>query len=354
MATLELFPNLAHYRIEASEEQNLSLPFGLEDITVYKESKVSPTFPDDRTVFHPMTYGEVDGSKGFIQELSKDQVVLIRRDETSYFLKPKKVTFEMRTTGKQIRVKPGDVVTGFISGISWKPVYTVILSENMDKISSLSLAALVDASNQVPFSVYQITFITEPVLAEQKQLLGTAPTVPLDIKRRYFWRDYILIENKFTLPLESFNDLEVPLVYFLTLSQEAKPSYGYIFETIRPIPPAQVKVYKPDFSLIGLTNLEVAGKFVILKVAPSIELSAQTIIERSHPEKESTREVIDYTVRLNSTLNQSTTLVLDLPIKGKVLSADPQPSLKLPGKLLWYMLVSPGESEIRGRVVMLR
>jgi len=381
MATLEIFPNLALYRLEVLKEGLRVVPDNLEDISMFyqSENKLIPqqVFVEDSGSITSGDLVEVDGKEGQVHNITNDYIDILEsgleEGEIWYGVerirKPKSIIRKSGSAiGKRIETRAGNIISGTIRGLSWTPTYIVILSENVDEINTLTLSALVDATRIHPFVVEQIIFNTKPVLREERMIprggrqMAVAEMaavseeipvqIPIEINVKYTRNIVIDIKDEFSIPLDEFADISAPRYYFLTISEQAKPSYGYMFNVTRFIPPGRVKVYDNDANLIGFSKLEVSGERVILKIAPEEKLLTQTIVETYRPEQreESTREVTEYKVKVTSNFDSEVILILEFYVHKKVMSADPEPSERLPGKLLWYSRINPGENIIQGQV----
>lgn len=376
MSSLEIFPNLAVYRRVVEKDGLVPLPENLEDVSVFKKSGdqvvLSKIQLDNKSSFQFGKIVVVDGERGLLYAIGEKHVVLIQSENSGKFItkriyKPKNISTEdQQTAGKTVEANVDDVISGFISGLSWKPTYVFILSQDVNKITNITLSAYVNASNLFPFTVDKIVFNTKSVLREQRTrgvhhmesaALMAAPseapsTVPMDLKVTYVWEKSVDIEGEISLPLDKFNDLEISRLYFLDLSEQSKATYGYMFDVTDFIPPGRAKIYNSDLEFVGFSTLLTFGKRILIEIAPEEKLLVQTVVETSRPEgsEESTRQVTEYEIKITSKFDQPITLVLKYSLYGKLLSADPEISERLPGMIIWYLTSEPGEHTFRGRI----
>ena len=377
---LEIFPNLAVYQSSRTEVPLLDLPIDVYDVSAWTQGqegttialvREGPLTPQDRVV--------VDGEEGTLISLGEKHVDLLRADQTVVRIHKPKIILSYRGHSKQYILPsetPGPiVVTGFIRGVTWTPGYTVILSSDPDLIQKFIFTGEI-RSEAHPFGVDEILLNTRPLLASRRDIVHYESAAPmmamraasveqpeeldLGIKSTYRIPNTGRLLPEMSFPLEELDQIQSPRLYFIRVEEGVKPLYGYSFTVPFNLPPGTAKVYNQNFELQGLNRLEILGRRVILKIGLEENLVADVIVERSRSEIETGpetrretryRETTDYSISILSQFEYPVPVVVELPIQGTLVRAQPNPQERLPGRLVWNYQIVPGDNNITGQVV---
>ena len=405
MSVLELFPNLAIYRLQTNENI-VDLPVGVYDITAInvKTLRVVPTRLIRNSPFEVGDICQVDQVEGKLVQTTDKFTDVLTTDQNAQstlirIYKPSQiVSFGSVSKRYEILSEPGEesVITGFNNDLTWNPTYIVILSEDVNTILKLSLVGQLGVNVAfLDFDVDRIVFNTKNVLRPQSRQpmrssmarsVGGESVQSLSVGEDSESREQdirvetvykidgpITISPEMSFPLDSWSNLKTKRIYFLKVQSNSKPLYGYDFEVPNFIPSGSVRVQDAELNFVGMTTLEVIGKRVFLKVGTEENLFATTIVEtrsvdvivngESEEESEESwdkegektkerQDITNFGVSVFSKFAQPVMLILELDFYGALLEARPkQPDERLPGKLLWKFTIKPGKNEFKEEVV---
>jgi hypothetical protein len=384
MSYLELFPNLAVYRVKTRDEV-IDLPIGITDVTALAQTKdngsmgISVNLERDE----PLATGDqvtVDGITGRIIKLGSNFVDLQVNSKCSLVQRvynPDNIqSFGNYTKRYRLNKNHGvnAIVAGILPQLWWTPTYTVILGEDPNLILKLLFTAQVRAIQNestafYPFEVDHLVFNTQPVLQQAnrrepmfQRMKANAQNgsfqpdlIDLGIDKTYSWNKPATITSELSFPLHEIDNIKSPRVYFLPLENNAKPLYGYSFDVNEYIPTGPARIHSNDFSFKGLSTLESIGKRVNLKVGLENKLLANTTVEtRSLPsqnEQQNRQEMTFHSI-VQSNFKRPVTLIAEMDIFGTLISSDPIINDRLGNKLIWYYQIQPGSNEISGTVII--
>jgi hypothetical protein len=218
-------------------------------------------------------------------------------------------------------------------------------------LAQIEVAMRSEKGAQIPLSVDQIIFNTRPVFAEiekgphlrAENSRMHASSDRLEVENQYYLNEPLSIQSEMSIPLATYDQLNNEKKYFLLLEQGQDPTYGYILTLDSQIPKGNATIYDRSMALIGRTTLQIYGATVIVKVAPAEDLLSTIIIRESS-------EQLDFEVRVDSNLEINIEIIFELPIRERFIQSNPPVDDKLPGLLIWYQPIQPGENLFKGSV----
>jgi len=349
---LEIFPNLAVYQVHTKESQ-VELPVAIQNVTAFTSTLKS--VPIILVKNQPFSKGQritVNGEEGILIGFNHDSVDIIRDvnedDKIIRIHRPKRsVVSGSYSKQYQLQTDKPSLVTGFLPDVRWMPQYNAIINKTTSELQKITLVAQVQANNS-PFHVDQIIFNTRPVIAELHQeralaFTDASTTTELGVDTQYFLNESLTVQEEMSFPLASYDRLQIPQKYFLTLQEGASPEYGYILSLETQIPKGIATIYNDDLSVLGRSPLQIYGDTIIMKVAPAEDLLSTTIIERSQTQ-------IQFQTRITSNMNNQIQMILELPVFDSIQEIIPPTTCRLPGLVLWSVQVNPGQNFFEGRV----
>lgn len=388
MSALEIFPNLAIYRIQ-TQDSTIEVPVDISDVTAlartngkgYSSALVrlirSEPFSTGDTV-------AIEGQMGKLIGFTSEYTDVVRKgikDGSSNVVRihqPKIIQSTGSYTKQYNVVKENGadvLLSGIINNLFWQPNYAIILSERPDVIHKFLMTAQIDNPGLFSFDVDEIVFNTKPVLRQPStsrqplqarmvqavsshngETINYNPTeVNIEINTVYSWKHRTTISSEMSFPLFEMDQIHTPRVYFLKLDPNAKALYGYNFEVPKYIPPGPVRVNARDFSMIGFTDLEVNDRKVNIKVGIEENLSAQTIIEstdtNTNTNKNRNTETKTFKSTITSKFHHPITLIVEMDLYGTLLESQPEISDRYSNKLIWYFQIHPGSNNVSGKVI---
>lgn len=357
MYILEIFPNNSLLKITFDESKTLQLPNDLEDVLVFDEKKKPIKF---QFIDNKLSLGEivtVDGVSGILESMG-DSITISTDNSLVKFIKPKMIT--AKNSSKNVSLEKHNTIVGSIPNLYWNPIYVIILSNNPDKINNISLIGLINATQIASFDVDKIIFDTKPVLAKsykyasrtESQSLQFASAVPIDIvnetlSTKYNWDTKTNIKGEISIPLLEYLDIDIKRIYFLSLNDGEDINYGYMFDMPNYIPHGKVKIFSENLDLLGITNMKIYGKRVILEISKEEKLFVQTIYDESVANNgEIAIKSLNFKIKITSKFNMPVVLVVRYNTYEKLLSAKYKVYENFPGEMIWLHDVKPGDTTI--------
>lgn len=362
MISLEIFPNLTIYKIQSTDSK-INVPIEISNVTaliVNPNGSTSSSFVE-LINNEPFSIGDsvvVDDIPGNIISVNTMYIDIIHNSEIRRMFHPKNIT-SVRSYSKQYNVKKDIdskvILTGIINNLSWQPTYILILSNYIDVIYKFIMTAQINNHGIYPFNVDNIIFNTKPVLTKQSIIPNTINTlfnennnkINIDINTSYYWNNETKIYSEMSFPIFEVSNLEINRVYFLDISANSKPTFGYIFKLLQYIHPGPVRIHDKDFNLIGLSTLEVNGYLVTIKIGIEENLISQVIVN-THYDKSTNHTTTNFDIKIYSKFNHPILLISEIPFNNILLQSNPKVTNIYPNKLVWYFTVNHGYNHLKG------
>lgn len=355
---LEVFPNLSVYQLQ-THESVVSLPIDITQVTAFSKQELSfESIPISLVKSSPFTIGQTVTVKsednvdktGLLVALTDEYLDLFSningQNSTIRIYNPKEVV----TNGNYshdyyLQNDTGTVVTGILKNVYWKPSYTCIINSETQFIQNFMLLAQVKSSGP-PFTVNQLIFNTREVLFQQRAasaMLADQAQENIAVENTYYFDEETIVQPRMSLPLAEYDQTNTPRVYFLQINKDAVVEYGYILTLSTQTPPGMVTIYDNTLAVMGISQLQVYGTTAILKVAPEKDILTTITLDNA-------KESIHFDVNVISHMHTRVQLILQLPIYKQVIESRPAFDARLPGMLLWYLEIEPGDSHFQTKI----